>query len=264
MRWFKHYSNANTNPMIQEIIASKGLDFAMRYWLLLEYLCEEFKEDSTEFNISTSVFSSRIHIKHIKKLESFAQVLTEISAKFDGNSIEIQKISNNFWKIKTDILLKLMSRDYKKARTNRAPTAPKKENKKKNKKENKNIVQLSDKSDELDFDFEYIYNAYPKKQGKKKGFEIMRREIKTPEDRDNLILAIDNYSLEVKQKDPEFIKMFSTFMGSWTDWIDYEKPMTAQDKAWQYIKEIQDSIVEPENVVEHVRKRHLEVFGGAN
>lgn len=132
--------------MIQEIIATQGLDFAMRYWLLLEYLCEEFKEDSTEFNISTSVFSSRIYIKHIKKLESFAQILTEISEKFDGNSIEIQKVSNNFWKIKTDILLKLMSRDYKKARNNRATTALKKENKKKNKKENNKKIQKKENS----------------------------------------------------------------------------------------------------------------------
>lgn len=192
----------------------------MRYWLLLEYLCEEFKEDSTEFNISTSVFSSRIYIKHIKKLESFAQILTEISEKFDGNSIEIQKVSNNFWKIKTDILLKLMSRDYKKARNNRATTAPKKENKKKNKKKNNNTTEMSDKSDELVFNFEYIYNAYPRKEGKTRGLEKLKSQIKTEQDYLSLQEAVKNYSEQTAGQDKKYIKQFSSFVSVWRDYLE--------------------------------------------
>lgn len=142
MKWFKHYANAYTNPMITEMIATQGLDFAMRYWLLLEVLCEEFKDDTTLFRLSTSIIKSRIHIKHNKKLESFTEVLGEISANFDGNSLEIQKLSDNFWEIKTSIILELMGRDFKKARQDRGQPALRK--RKKKKKKNKNILSSND------------------------------------------------------------------------------------------------------------------------
>lgn len=143
MKWFKHYANAYTNPMISEMIASQGLDFAMRYWLLLELLCEEFKDDTVLFKVSTSTIKSRIHIKHDKKLESFTRVLSEISANFDGNSLEIQKLSNNFWEIKTSIILELMGRDFKKARPDREQPALRRRKKKENKKKNKNKIKAA-------------------------------------------------------------------------------------------------------------------------
>ena len=70
-------------------------------------------------------------------------------------------------------------------------------------------------------DFETLYQKYPRKIGKKKGIDICLRKIKTQSDFEKLDQAIKNYSeyCDNHQTDKKFIKHFSTFMGSWEDWI---------------------------------------------
>ena len=64
-----------------------------------------------------------------------------------------------------------------------------------------------------------IYNEhYPLKKGKSRGLDVLSRDIKTPQDLENLILAIDSYKKSIK--DPNFIKHFSTFAKEWRDWLD--------------------------------------------
>jgi hypothetical protein len=72
------------------------------------------------------------------------------------------------------------------------------------------------------FDFEKLYNDYPRKKGKSRGLKICSKEIKTADDYSALALAITNYKADlVKEKTkPNFVKHFSTFMGEWRDWIE--------------------------------------------
>lgn len=107
------------------------------------------------------------------------------------------------------------------------PTIP---NESTNESTNKSYIihAQSDKSDmsESDkFDFESIYKKYPKKEGKSRGFKILKVQIKTKEDYENIIKAIDNYSIycSTNIKERKYIKHFSTFMGEWRDWINYEE-----------------------------------------
>lgn len=69
------------------------------------------------------------------------------------------------------------------------------------------------------FDLEEAYRRYPRKQGKSPGLKRLAPQIQTQEDYDNLLTAIDNYSrCETVKKG--FIKLFSSFVGEWRDWID--------------------------------------------
>lgn len=69
-----------------------------------------------------------------------------------------------------------------------------------------------------------VYQEYPRKEGKSKGFEIAKREIKSEQDLQDLTKSIKNYKsmLTEKNTDPKYIKMFSTFMNSWRDCLDSE------------------------------------------
>jgi len=67
-----------------------------------------------------------------------------------------------------------------------------------------------------------IYNLYPRKVGKANGLKILRRIAKTPEDVGNVMSAVQKYveQCRVNETEPKYIKHFSTFMGSWRDWLD--------------------------------------------
>lgn len=112
--------------MIQYIIDEHGLDNAMRYWLLLELLCEEFKKNTTVFEFHSKQLKDALHIKFDKKLATFAQLLTESSATFDQKSLNFYQTSKNFWKIETSIILDLMDYEFKRPRRARQQPAPKK------------------------------------------------------------------------------------------------------------------------------------------
>ena len=72
------------------------------------------------------------------------------------------------------------------------------------------------------FDFDALYQKYPKKLGKKRGLDICSRQIKIRDDYELLKTAIENYKKHCEANETEFrfIKQFDTFMGSWRDWLD--------------------------------------------
>lgn len=74
------------------------------------------------------------------------------------------------------------------------------------------------------FDFESLYLDYPRKKGKKKGLEICEKRISNEKEFELLRRAIGNYREYVmKEKyEPRYIKHFSSFMGSWEEWIEPE------------------------------------------
>jgi len=72
------------------------------------------------------------------------------------------------------------------------------------------------------FNFLEIYKKYPRKEGKQVGINRAKREIKTPADFQALSKAVDRYLEHAKQNATEkrFLKMFSTFIGEWRDWLE--------------------------------------------
>lgn len=79
-------------------------------------------------------------------------------------------------------------------------------------------------------DLEGAYSLYPRKQGKSEGLRRLVKEIKTSDDLSKLTTAIKNYvaCCEREKREPKHIKIFSSFVSSWTDWVDPETG-TSQD-----------------------------------
>lgn len=67
-----------------------------------------------------------------------------------------------------------------------------------------------------------VYRRYPKKVGKAEGMKRALRLIRTPDDLVALERALDRflaYHARV-QTEPQYLPYFSSFMSSWTDWLD--------------------------------------------
>lgn len=78
------------------------------------------------------------------------------------------------------------------------------------------------KNNNAHFDFDAAYKRFPRKEGKTRGYKIMKREVKSERDFLDLKKAIENYAEYTKNTELTFIKHFSTFMNEWRDWINPE------------------------------------------
>jgi len=70
------------------------------------------------------------------------------------------------------------------------------------------------------FDFDRLYDLYPRKLGKKKGVDRAKTQIKTQGQYEALRAAIKNYARYCVRKELQYIQHFSTFMNVWTDWVN--------------------------------------------
>jgi RNAse (barnase) inhibitor barstar len=87
--------------------------------------------------------------------------------------------------------------------------------------------KIKDKSKEIkeeNFDFEFLWNSYPRKLGKKESIKHLQANIKTEKDFEDCKNAINNYKQElIKNKTEEkYIKHGSTFFNNWKDYIEIQ------------------------------------------
>lgn len=111
------------------------------------------------------------------------------------------------------------------------------------------------REEKRDFDFESLYEKYPRKLGKQEGIKRCQSQIKTEQDFNNLDTAIRRYKnfCMAQGTDPKFIKHFSSFMSAWRDWLD---PVTGKSTVDQPIQplykpsapDIPDDECDPEKV----------------
>ncbi len=86
-----------------------------------------------------------------------------------------------------------------------------------------------------------VFAAYPHRDntGKSKGLAILQRNL-PPGELESAIQAAQNYAEYVKAEarrrgaawDPSFVKMFSTWVSEWRDWVKYEPPKRAVSPAF--------------------------------
>ncbi len=71
-------------------------------------------------------------------------------------------------------------------------------------------------------DIEAVYRAhYPLKKGKSAGLKALSKQIKSKQDLEDFTRAVQVYAEEVKGREPDKIKHFSTFVNSgWRDCLD--------------------------------------------
>lgn len=91
-----------------------------------------------------------------------------------------------------------------------------------------------------EFDFDAIYEIYPRRRGKREGYKIFCSEIKTAHDYEQLTRAIKNYSSTTIDTDPKFIKYFSSFMRNWRDYLTVELPARGGHGKSDYYENLRD------------------------
>ena len=74
------------------------------------------------------------------------------------------------------------------------------------------------------FDFDLIYDAYPRKEGKSAGIKKCVSKIKSQKRYDQLLLSVNNYAKKMYRENTQtnYMKLFSTFMSNWDDYIEVQ------------------------------------------
>ncbi len=123
MKWFKHYSNASTSNALTALMAKHGFEGYGRYWILLELMCEKFDGiEDQKFVFDARSLKGHLGFYHTNHLMMYLQCMSDVGLM----SVESTRYTVT---ISSDILLRLKGRDYKKARSERGDTAPKRETK---------------------------------------------------------------------------------------------------------------------------------------
>lgn len=85
-----------------------------------------------------------------------------------------------------------------------------------------------------EIDFVNAYNLFKRKEGKAKGLEKLKREVKTISDLELFKKAILNYNAQqIKLRtDIKYYKHFDSFVSAWREWVDFKtedpKPTSSQ------------------------------------
>lgn len=77
--------------------------------------------------------------------------------------------------------------------------------------------ERSKRPERINFDFNAIYELYPRKIGKKTGIERLKRKITTPEKYELLIQAVKHYAEQMTGVEEKYIKHFSSWVSCWED-----------------------------------------------
>lgn len=173
----------------------------------MEFLSSQFDGECVNFRFRRTVLRDVLRLRSWNGLETFMERLGNVS----GMTV---LYSGNVYEIEASILLELKDRDFKRARTDRDQSAPKRKIKK----------EIKNKRETPVFDFEKAYASYPRKMGKELGMKKCISQIKTESDYNLLLSAIKNYSAACKKKGAgkDFIFKFSNFMNQWRDYVEIE------------------------------------------
>lgn len=230
MKWFKHHSDMSMNDKIGKLEAKYGLVGYAVYLKILEMCALNWDE------VSDPVFSfSSKQIKNKLRLKS-KQTDFILGLMSDLNLFQISKYEDEVI-IKAPKLAEIKKRYEKKhAEDTRQPRGNPTPNKKGDNKKGE-----GDKKG-ASFDLEFIYQAYPRKEGKKIGLERLEKIITSQEIYDQVLLAVNNYAKIKQGEDLKFIKQFSSFVSNWTDYLEIQ--LSEQEKSIANIERIQQEALD--------------------
>lgn len=214
MKWFKHNSNLSIDDKVERLEARMGLQGYAMLIKTMELCAEQLdsKKPKTIFYFSMTNLQNKLRTKR-KRIDFFFRTTSELEfwkAECFGNEVKI-----NYPKL-------LEIRDNHTSNLQVTNKRSDQVDKDKDKDKDNKIKKPK-------FNFDKLYQKYPRKEGKQKGFAICLGKIKNQKDYDRLSQAIDNYAAQVKNEDKKFIKHFSSFMNCWEDYVLVEKPKQTKE-----------------------------------
>ena len=214
--YFRHSFIAHRDEKIVQLIDQFGMAGYAYFFIILELCGEQWDENCPE----KFVFHQRVLLNSLlvrqDKLRSYLAVTSQlllIHATTNGTKIELR--IPNFKKY-----IGKYSKQLLPDGRNKRKEKKRKEKESKTKEQTLKIVKTTHNK----FNFDTIYQEYPKKVGKKIGMERCKKYITTQDQYSNLQSAVKNYTkhCSLEGLDSKYIKHFSSFMNSWEDWIILE------------------------------------------
>lgn len=225
MRWFKHYTDNHRGQSVQILMDKFGHAGVSIYYMLME-LCAEKINKSKDKPLTAAdchaVFHERILITltrtkpaTLRRIIGGCSALGLLQTTSEGSLI----------KISMPILLDLLERDFKRARSRRgrdAEICPSDIDKEIEIESISLKSSLSEPEFRASENFDAIYQRYPRKVGKSSGLKKFISQIKTKKDFDKISIALENFLNHHKRigTAAQFIPHFSTFMNNWQDCLD--------------------------------------------
>jgi len=216
--YFRHSLFATDDEKIQAIIDDLGFEGYGYYFSLLELLYRQCQDEV--------VNPIRIHQQSVRSLwRKQSKSCNKVITKLEQSGVFVATFSGHFIEFDMPNTAKYLGKYTAKI----SEVAPKvKKSKVKKRKEVESVVKVSPAPA---FDLESAYELYPLKKGKSKGIAKLQKDITSLEQYKKLTRAIENYAAMCKaeNKEPRFIKHFSTFAGEWEDFADIERPKTQEE-----------------------------------
>jgi len=123
----KHYNTASSSITIQEIFKKGGHKAYAIYWLLIELLSQKFDGECVKIELHEQEL--------VKHLRVRSDCLVKELQKSCNSSLSLLERVESLFVFEAPILLDLLHRDYKRARTERVQSAPKNKELRKKKEE---------------------------------------------------------------------------------------------------------------------------------
>lgn len=233
MNWFRLDSNFWSDAYIYDMN-----DRQFRIWVTLCAMLSEQNDgekDTFELSLSQLSVATKCRIDGLKSQLSYILDQTKFQVSYNKDETKLQLSYPNFLK---------KQRSFKRDGDGKfAPYgSPTLHN---STLHNKTYKKNIKKEKNIKFDFESLYEKYPRKLGKAKGLDKLRKIIKTDDDYNKVKIGIENYATYMKNCNAEdkYIKHFSSFINQ-SSWEDFQEiPRTDEDRR----QEIYDEWVNQEN-----------------
>lgn len=212
--YFRHSFFARNDIKLLELRELVGVGFYFYYFSLLEQCGEQSESELKEKYVFHNSTIRKLWSVNLEKCRTISTHLNAVGL------LEFKKLENSF-EFTIPNLAKYLGRYESKFPSNSSNKIKEnkiKENKIKQKEKEVVVVKPTPK-----LDFESIYAVYPRKEGKKKGMEKLKREINSHEKFTQLQFAVNNYAIKCKDTETRFIKLFSSFASTWEDYLEIQE-----------------------------------------
>lgn len=221
--WFKHYNTALEGQFLGDLIANKEYDAVVIVFAIME-LISRFEDENNRGYASVPI-------------DRIARLVNMKPSRIDRLLARISLVSRSDLKCEVDAEQtrnrSFLMRNWLKYQETRGGKRLPKTEQKVDRRKKEEVRSKNTPKPPLGFqieisNLEILYQNYPRKEGKSVGFKRLLNAIKSQKDFDDFLLAVKNYSAMVADKEINFIKQFSSFVGTprtgepWRDYIKQE------------------------------------------
>jgi len=203
--YLKHYNDATVGLSFQQLLMKKRPYSILIFWYILER-CNQ--ESSPIISITINELRSRFHRRSDALLTDILKLSEDVSTlayTLNGENIEISIANYAEYQ---------ESRGGKRESNSGAKVSPLKIKDKRLKIKDVGFTIPDDWIDEA-------YSVFPRKEGRSKGYQKLKATIKNKDHWNQFVSALENYIKKIDAENPEIkhIKLFSTFVNSWEDYL---------------------------------------------